>query len=72
MSALLELRGVSKRFAMGEGEIEVLREIDLDICRGEFVAIMGPSGSGKTSLLEILAAISRPSAGSYRFDGDLG
>jgi putative ABC transport system ATP-binding protein len=69
MSALLDLRGVSKRFPMGEGEVEALRRIDLEIREGEFVAIMGPSGSGKTTLLEILGAISRPSDGTYRFNG---
>ena len=70
MSALLELRGVVKRFALGERELEVLHGIDLEIGRGELVAIMGPSGSGKTTLLEILGAISRPSAGSVALDGE--
>jgi len=70
MSALLELRGVVKRFALGERELEVLHGIDLDICRGELVAVMGPSGSGKTTLLEILGAISRPSEGSVALDGE--
>ena len=69
MSALLELRGVVKRFALGDGELEILHGVDLDIGRGEFVAIMGPSGSGKTTLLEILGAISRPSAGTVALDG---
>jgi len=70
MSALLELRGVVKRFALGERELEVLHGIDLDIGRGELVAIMGPSGSGKTTLLEILGAISRPSEGGVALDGE--
>jgi len=69
MSALLELEGVHKGFAMGERRVEALRGIDLSIRQGEFVVIMGPSGSGKTTLLEIIGAISRPSSGSYRFDG---
>jgi putative ABC transport system ATP-binding protein len=69
MSALIELADVHKRFRMGEREVEALQGIDLEICAGEFVAIMGPSGSGKTTLLEILGAISRPSRGTYRFDG---
>ncbi len=70
MSALLELRGVVKRFDLGEGEICVLHGIDLEIRRGELVAIMGPSGSGKTTLLEILGAISRPSRGEVALDGE--
>ncbi len=70
MSALLELRCVSKSFSMGQGgEVQALHSIDLEIRQGEFVAIMGPSGSGKTTLLEILGAISRPSEGTYSFDG---
>ncbi len=70
MSALIELRGIRKRFRMGERDIDVLRDVDLDIGSGEFVAIMGASGSGKTTLLEILGALSRPNEGSYRFDGE--
>jgi putative ABC transport system ATP-binding protein len=70
MSALIELDGVRKHFRMGEREVEALRGVDLEIRRGEFVAVMGSSGSGKTTLLEILGAISRPSAGSYRLDGE--
>jgi putative ABC transport system ATP-binding protein len=70
MSALLELRGVVKRFDLGEAELEVLHGIDLEIRRGELVAIMGPSGSGKTTLLEILGAISRPSRGEVALDGE--
>jgi putative ABC transport system ATP-binding protein len=69
VSALIELTGVRKRFPMGEREVEALQGIDLEICEGEFLAVMGPSGSGKTTLLEILGAISRPSRGSYRLDG---
>jgi putative ABC transport system ATP-binding protein len=69
MKTLLELAGVSKRFALGEREIEILHGLDLEIREGEFVAIMGASGSGKTTLLEILGAISRPSSGHYLFDG---
>jgi putative ABC transport system ATP-binding protein len=69
MSALLELRGIRKRFSLGEKQVEILHGIDIDVRAGEFVAIMGPSGSGKTTCLEILGALSRPSEGSYRFEG---
>jgi putative ABC transport system ATP-binding protein len=69
MSALLALRGVRKRFALGASVVEALRGVDLEVRAGEFVAVMGPSGSGKTTCLEILGAISRPSEGEYRFDG---
>lgn len=70
MSTLLELEGVWKSFPLGESRVEALRGIDMAIDHGEFVAIMGPSGSGKTTLLEILGAISRPSEGSYLFEGE--
>ncbi len=69
MSALLELRGVHKRFALGVREVEALRGVDLAIEDGELVALMGPSGSGKTTCLEILGAISPPSDGAYCFEG---
>ena len=69
MSALLELRGICKRFSLGEKQVAILTGIDIDVQAGEFVAIMGPSGSGKTTCLEILGALSRPSEGSYSFEG---
>lgn len=69
MNALLELRGIHKRFSLGEKEVEILHGVDIDVLAGEFVAIMGPSGSGKTTCLEILGALSRPSEGSYSFGG---
>ena len=69
MSALLELRGICKRFSLGEKQVEILHGVDIDVRAGEFAAIMGPSGSGKTTCLEILGALSRPTEGSYSFEG---
>jgi putative ABC transport system ATP-binding protein len=69
MAAQLRLKDVTKRFTMGEREVQILHGLDLEIRTGEFVAIMGPSGSGKTTLLEILGAISQPNSGSYEFEG---
>lgn len=69
MAALIELSAVRKTFWLGEREVEILHGVDLSIEEGEFVALTGPSGSGKTTMLEILGAISRPTSGSYRFDG---
>jgi len=68
--SLIALHGVRKAYTVGDTQVEVLHGIDLAVAEGEFVALMGPSGSGKTTCLEILGAISRPSAGTYRFDGE--
>ncbi len=69
MTPLIALAGVRKAYRVGDADVDILHGIDLTIAAGEFVAVMGPSGSGKTTCLEILGAISRPTAGTYRFDG---
>jgi putative ABC transport system ATP-binding protein len=66
---VIALEGVDKVHATGEFEVHALRGVDLEIARGDFVAVMGPSGSGKTTLLEILGCLSRPTRGRYRFGG---
>jgi putative ABC transport system ATP-binding protein len=69
MSALIEIRGVSKVYERGKQRLEVLHHVDLDIPRGDFLALMGPSGSGKTTLLNMIAGIDTPSAGSITVAG---
>ena len=64
---MIRLEKVTKNYGSGEGETRVLKEIDLEIANGEFVAIMGPSGSGKSTLLNILGALDVPSGGNYFF-----
>jgi putative ABC transport system ATP-binding protein len=66
---VLELRGVTKSYRLGEVDIPVLHGIDLAVGAGEMVAIMGPSGSGKSTLMNILGCLDTPSGGSYRLDG---
>jgi putative ABC transport system ATP-binding protein len=66
---LYELRGASKTFALGGGQVHAVRDADLTIGAGEAVAIAGPSGSGKTTLLQLLGALDRPSSGSVLFEG---
>lgn len=66
---LAELRGVSRTYQKGKERVEVLHELDLDIPKGDFVAIMGPSGSGKTTLLNLLGGLDRPSSGSVKVGG---
>ena len=70
---MITLEGITRTYGSGEAATPVLHPLDLQIDRGEFVAIMGPSGSGKSTLLNILGALDVPSSGRYRFDGaDLG
>ena len=65
-------RGVSKVYRMGDVAVYALRDVDLDLYRGEFVVLLGPSGSGKSTLLNILGGLDVPSSGSVRFlDHDL-
>ncbi len=67
--AALEVRGVSRTYTTGEHQIDVLKDIDLDLANGEALAITGPSGSGKSTLLHILGGLDRPSSGRVLVDG---
>ena len=69
MSHLVEIRGLTKTYVRGREKIEVLHGINLDIPRGDFVALMGPSGSGKTTLLNLIGGLDTPTAGSIMVDG---
>lgn len=66
---VIALHGLTKRYGIGDAEQVVLDEIDLEIKRGEFIAIMGPSGCGKTTLLNVLGLLDKPDDGEYKLDG---
>lgn len=68
-SPLIRLRGVGRVYGQGSAAVQALRDVDLDIDAGEFVAIMGPSGSGKSTAMNILGCLDTPSGGSYLFKG---
>jgi lipoprotein-releasing system ATP-binding protein len=63
-------RGITKTFVQGPARLEVLKGVDLDLRRGEMIAIVGTSGTGKTTLLQILGGLDRPSSGSMFFNNE--
>jgi len=69
MTALVEIRKLSKTYVRGKQKVEVLHGVELDIAAGDFLALMGPSGSGKTTLLNLIGGLDTPSAGSITVDG---
>ena len=66
---MLRLRDVRKTYVIGPAAVEVLRGVDLEVNRGDFVSIMGASGSGKSTLMNIIGLLDAPSSGSYSLDG---
>lgn len=66
---IIEIKGITRDFPLGEETIHVLKGIDLTINKGEYVALMGPSGSGKSTLMNILGCLDTPTSGSYILNG---
>ena len=70
MSTLVTLRNITKTYQRGPEKVQVLHGIDLDIPRGDFVALMGPSGSGKTTLLNLIGGLDNPSSGEIEIESE--
>jgi putative ABC transport system ATP-binding protein len=67
---LFELKDIAKRFVKGKETITIFEHLNLNIAKGDFIAIMGPSGSGKTTLMNLLGGIDQPSTGEVLFEGN--
>ena len=68
--SLIRLEQISRRYQMGAETIRALDGVDLEIARGEYVAVMGPSGSGKSTLMNLIGCLDSPSAGRYILNGE--
>jgi putative ABC transport system ATP-binding protein len=68
-AAMIEIRGLSRHFQVGEQLVKALDDVSLTFEAGDYVSIMGPSGSGKSTLLNIIGLLDRPTSGSYALDG---
>ncbi|MFQ6110637.1 MAG: ABC transporter ATP-binding protein [Nitrospinota bacterium] len=66
---MIRFEDVSKVYSRGSNRVEALKEVNLEVLRGEFITIEGPSGSGKSTLLNLMGGIDRPSQGSVLFEG---
>src|SRR5215468_6517172 len=66
---VIEVRGLVKTYRMGDVEVRALRGVDLQVERGDFLAVMGASGSGKSTLMNVLGALDRPTSGTYLLEG---
>src|SRR5438876_7248008 len=69
LMSLIRLQEISRQYQMGAEIIHALREVSLQIERGEYVAIMGPSGSGKSTLMNLIGCLDSPTSGEYQLNG---
>ena len=64
-----QMQGINKFYQMGEEQMHILKDVDLEIERGEYLSVLGPSGSGKSTLMNIIGCLDTPTSGSYILDG---
>lgn len=69
MSLVIKIRNITRDFPLGQEVVKVLKGIDLDIEKGDYIALMGPSGSGKSTLMNLLGCLDTPTSGTYELNG---
>ena len=72
MASIIELKNIYKNFYTDEGEILVLKDVNLALERGKILGILGPSGSGKSTILNILTKLLQPTSGEVQIEGEIG